>query len=241
MRIAFADFEATDKDPYTARITQWAVSLWDSDTRSELSFDSGLLYDSSYTSIHEEASRVTGITLEQLEEFGESPVDSLPRFIKLVNKSEYVVYHNGINFDIPLLKTQFASYALSTPNAKPIDTRFDIKYPGHIETRKLSYLAVEHGYFNAAAHSARHDVDAMAKLFFMYPIEETIVRANSPNIYIRADVNYGTRDKAKEKKYLWDGECKIWVKQIKEMDYESEVQTSQFAVLRLPDYTPPKK
>jgi hypothetical protein len=48
-------------------------------------------------------------------------------------------------------------------------------------------------------------------------------------------VKYDQRELAKERKYSWDGEKKIWVKQIKELDLAKEKEAS-FPVLILRDY-----
>lgn len=237
MLLGFIDFEATDKDPQTARITQYAMSVYaDEEGWGEVWHYSGLLFDSSYPEMNEVAQAITGITRDQLKKFGESPVDYLPNFIKAMQACDYVVGHNIRRFDIPLLTAEAERYGLTPPTCRLVDTRFDVPYPKHIETRKLSHLCAEHGFCIPGAHSARHDVDATAYLFFKYPLEEILKLSESPDIWIRADVDFNNKEKAKEKKYNWDGTKKIWVKQIKDVHLEEEKQKSDFQIIRLTDY-----
>jgi DNA polymerase III alpha subunit (gram-positive type) len=237
MLLGFIDFEATDKDPLTARITQYAMSVFeDTGGWSEVWHYSGLLFDSSYPEMNETAQAITGITRDQIKKFGDSPVDRLPQFIKAMESCDYVVGHNIRRFDIPLLDKECERYGLHLPDISYIDTRFDIPYPEHIDTRKLSYLCVEHNICVSSGHSARHDVDVTARLFFRYPLDEIILLSKSPEIWVRADVSYDTKDKAKALKYSWDSVKKIWVKQLKECHLEKEKAKAEFPVIVLKDY-----
>lgn len=239
MLLGFIDFEATDIDPLTARITQYAISVYQDDPTDgwcEVWHYSGNLFDTSYPLMNPVAQAITGIKRENLKVFGESPVDKLPDFIKAMKSCDYVIGHNIRRFDMPLLEKECERYGFTMPTCKYIDTRFDVPYPEHIETRKLSYLCLEHKICTTNGHSARHDVDYTASLFFRYPLEEMIALSKSPNICIRADVDFNNKDKAKALKYSWDSVKKIWVKEIKECHLEKEKAKSEFEVIVLKDY-----
>jgi len=231
MRIAILDFEATDKEVKTARITQGAVSVYED--KKEIYHHSALVYEESYEEINSTAAAITGITKGQLVEFGVHPKVFLDLLIKVISGCDYVCGHNIRSYDIPLANAEIKRW--DTPSyiddKNTIDTRFDVKYPEHIQTRKLLYLAAEFGYANAMAHSARHDVDATAFLLFRSDLDETIFRSKSPDIIIQAKVSYDTRDLAKERGYGWDGERKIWTKQIKECDLAIEEEKSKFEIV----------
>lgn len=238
MRGLFLDFEATDKDVATARITQVAFSVFDLDTQKELYHYSTLVNPTGEYEINPTAQAITGITKEQLSEFGIPLEDALDVLISRLSGVDILVAHNLHNYDLPLLKNELARLGYSefkTPLL--VDTRFDVPWPEHIETRKLTYLAAEYGIVNPSAHSARHDVDLMSKLFFMFDRERILERAQSPQIWVRANVSYDHREKAKSKKFLWDSGNKWWVKLYKECDFEREV--FDFPVMELKDYKGP--
>jgi len=238
MRGLFLDFEATDKDVATARITQVAFSVFDLESKKEVYHYSTLVNPTGEYEINPTAQAITGITKEQLSEFGIPLETAFDVLISRLSGVDILVAHNLHNYDLPLLKNELERLGYSefkTPLL--VDTRFDIPWPEHIETRKLTYLAAEYGIVNPSAHSARHDVDLMSKLFFMFDRERILERAQSPQVWVRANVSYDHREKAKSKKFLWDGGNKWWVKLYKECDLEREV--FDFPVMKLKDYKGP--
>lgn len=239
MLLGFIDSESTDIDPLTARITQYAISVYQDDPNDgwcEVWHYSGNLFDASYPLMNPVAQAITGIKRENLEVFGESPVDKMPDFLKAMAACDYVIGHNIRRFDIPLLEKECERYGFTMPTCKYIDTRFDLPYPDHIETRKLSYLCLEHKICTTNGHSARHDVDYTASLFFRYPIEEILKLASSPDVWLKAEVSYDDRDKAKNRKFRWDSVKKYWVKQVKECNVEKEKKEATFSISELANY-----
>lgn len=219
MRGLFLDFEATDKDVKTARITQVAFSIWDIEKKKELFHHSSLILPTGEYEINPVAAELTGISKEQLEEFGKPLAESLDVLGGCLARVDFLAAHNLHNYDHPLLMNELSRAelgALELPLL--IDTRFDVPWPDHIETRKLTYLGAEYGIVNPSAHSARHDVDLMALLFFKFPLDTILERAKSPQVWIRANVSYDHREKAKAHRFLWDGGNKWWVKLLKECD-----------------------
>lgn len=237
MRGMFVDFEASDKNVETARITQVAFSVYDFKTQKELFHYSSLVLPEGEYEIDETAGLITGITKEQLREFGTNLRNVLDIMHKHLLGVEYLVAHNLFAYDYPLLQNEIKRLGreeFKLPSL--IDSRFDVPWPNHIETRKLSYLGAEFGVVNPSAHSARHDVDILAKLFFMFPLDEILDRASSPQIWVRADVSFDHKDKAREKRFMWNPTKKIWVKQYKECDFKKE--KFDFKTIILHDYEP---
>lgn len=238
MRGIFLDFEATDKDVTTARVTQIAYSIYDIERKKEIYHNSCLILPEGEYEIDPVAKAITGISKEQLEEFGvafNKVLDVLARHLSCV---DFLAAHNLHNYDLPLLKNELKRLGreeFSLPQL--VDTRFDVPWPEHIETRKLTYLGAEFGIVNPSAHSARHDVDLMALLFFKFPIESVMERAQSPQVWIRANVSYDNREKAKARRFLWDGNNKWWVKLYKQCDLEKE--KFDFPTITLKDYKGP--
>lgn len=235
MYLGFFDFEATDKDVKTARITQLAISIF-RDGKEETHY-STVLFDESYPELNETAAAITGLSRELLQRNGICPLQALNSFLHYVSRCDIIVGHNIRNFDLPLLTEELRRNQLPVEVTAPnIDTRFDIPWPPHIETRKLLYLAAEYGIVNPMAHSARHDVDLTAALFYKFDFAEIYKRSQSPDIWIQAQVTYDTKELAKERKFSWDGGKKIWVKQIKELDLQDEIAKAKFDIIRLTNY-----
>jgi DNA polymerase-3 subunit epsilon len=233
----FLDFEATDKNVESARITQVAFSIFDLNKQKELFHYSSLVMPEGEFYFDETASAITGIDIEQLNEFGASFRSVLEIMHKHLSGVEYLIAHNLHAYDLPLYKNEVKRLELADYELPSlIDTRFDVPWPNHIETRKLTYLGAEFGVVNPSAHSARHDVDIMSKLFFMFPLETIIERAASPQVWVRADVAFDHKDKAREKRFQWNPTKKIWVKQFKQCDLEKE--TFDFKTIILHDYQP---
>jgi DNA polymerase III alpha subunit (gram-positive type) len=238
MKLLFLDFEATDKDVNTARITQIAFSVYDQETKKELYHYSDLILPEGEYEINETAQLITGISKEQLSAYGKSLRYALDVFHSNLRNVDYLIAHNLHQYDLPLYRNECKRLELADYELPAlIDTRFDVPWPEHIDTRKLTYLGAEFGIVNPAAHSARHDVDLMALMFFRFPFETIVERAGSPQIWVRANVSYDHREKAKAEKFLWDGNNKWWVKPFKQIDYEK--REFSFPTVILKDYTGP--
>lgn len=236
----FLDFEATDKDVATARITQVAFSLYDTDTKKEVYHYSSLILPEGEFEIDPVAGAITGITKEQLTKYGIALDEALNVLLRSLVGVDFLAAHNLHNYDLPLLKNEVKRLRQEEVQLpKLIDTRFDVPWPEHIETRKLTYLGAEFGIVNPAAHSARHDVDLMALLFFRFPVESILERARSPMVWVRANVNYDNREKAKAHRFIWLGDKKIWAKQYKEIDLIKHKELFDFTITILPpDFLP---
>lgn len=246
MILAVFDFETTDSDPRTCRITEAACVLYDTDTKKELMSFGSLVWDESYTAIHPMAAKITGISDALLQKHAKHAWNA-PRFIlaqlgAFMLRADYIVGHNIRQFDLIVLEEELKRNSLELAKLPPnIDTRYDIEYPDHIDTRKLAYLATELGIQSGNSHSAIHDCHTTANLLFKFPLDRTIELAQSADVYVRADVSFHNKDLAKEKKYFWDSEKKIWVKMIKEMFLAREIEECSFPVLSLSSYTPPER
>jgi DNA polymerase III alpha subunit (gram-positive type) len=232
----FYDLEATDKDVKTARITQIAFSICDLEKKKELFHYSGLVIPKGDFEIHPDAAAITGLDKQQLVEWGCEQEEVLSLFVLYLQDVDYLIAHNLHNYDLPLLKAECERVGV-VYNTLPglIDTRYDLPLPAHIETRKLTYLGAEHGIVNPSAHSARHDTDIMIKLFFMYPLDLILARSKSPNVWVKAGVTFDTKEKAKDKKFMWDVKNKIWVKQFKEIDLAEAAKSFDFQYTMMPE------
>jgi DNA polymerase-3 subunit epsilon len=222
MRLLGLDFETTGLDPEVDVVTEVGVVLWDTERHCPLALDS---YFVSHPGIDitEEITQITGILPEDLKEFGIESQDALYRLSEHIHIADAVVAHNGTLFDKLFYTSWCKKIAQQEPSEKTwIDTQTDIDYPDEITTRKLTYLAAEHGFLNPFAHRAVFDVLTMMRILDKYSIDKIFYSAQQPTLMVRAKVSYDDRQLAKDHSFRWDGQNKIWVKAIKAHKYNPE-------------------
>jgi DNA polymerase III epsilon subunit-like protein len=249
MRLLGLDLETTGLDNATDRITEIGLVLWDSDKNAPIKIwqdfliDDGIRKKLKNPEIVDMIQRVCGLTPEILEEFGKSP-ELVLGAIETIAKDfqiDYVVAHNGENFDKPFLLAELSRHAVvcDTFRSLPwIDTRADIPFPTEPDSRKLKHLALDCGFINPFAHRAVFDVLTMLRVLSHYQLEEVIAYSKVPFVTVRAVVSYDDREKAKSQRYSWEklGERsypKMWVKRIKENQLEKEKAACNFQVVRI--------
>lgn len=233
MRLLGLDFETNGLDTATARITEMGLVLWDVDTKGPIITVGTLLHDTTYPPQPEEILKLTGITDDMLKEFGTEPASNfkwLDSFCEK-HKIEYIVAHNGENYDRPLLYAELARSGVEARCLRSlpwIDTRTDIPFASEPDSRKLKHLALDCGFINPFPHRAVFDVLTMLKILSHYDINSVLEYQRIPFHVYRALTGYAERDKAKSQRYAWEkiGEKtwpKFWVKKIKENMVEQEI------------------
>jgi DNA polymerase-3 subunit epsilon len=221
MLLGFLDFEATGIDPIKAAIIEYAIMLFDTQINQPVLIKNELV-DSDIVS--DEVTEITGITNDMMVKWGHSPKQAMGDIAELIHKCDYVVAHNGLSYDKPLLEIHCFEYKIALSQRQWIDTRYDLPFPDKIKDRKLVHLAAAHGFVNPMAHRALSDVMTLQHLFCMYPLEKIIEIASTPLITIKAEVSFGNKDEAKKRGYYWDPDKKIWFKQIRECFYAKEAK-----------------
>lgn len=232
------DLETTGFDVNQERITELGYVVWDTDKKTSMYMQGAFLYNKSYEEkftpeITEMMQRVCGITPDMLRYFGRDPLDELTMLDRMCDmyKVEYIIAHNGNNYDRPLLLAELSRNGVNAPVLRErlwLDTLTDIPFPTPPESRKLKYLACDHGFINPFAHRAVFDVLTMLTLMSQYKIEDVIAYSKIPTKIMRAMVSYDDREKAKAMKFMWEkvGDKtfnKSWVKAIKEDKVASEI------------------
>jgi DNA polymerase-3 subunit epsilon len=131
---------------------------------------------------------------------------------------EYIVAHNGTRFDRLFLEKQTWK-----PEKPWIDTLTDVPYPNEIVTRKLNFLAAEHGFLNPFPHRAIFDTLTMLKVFSLYAIDHVVEDMKSPLVKIMAQVSYEEKSKAKDLGFRWDPQNRHWYMEIRRLAWERRV------------------
>jgi hypothetical protein len=139
--------------------------------------------------------------------------------------------------------SEISRYRLECPHLQRlpwIDTLTDIPYPAEISTRKLSYLAADHGFINPFQHRALFDVLTMLNVLSRYELGAILEFQQIPWVTIQANVSYDDRMLAKEARFFWQaiGDKKYpnkWVKRIKKNVFEEEKASYRFPITVLSD------
>lgn len=226
MLILGLDLETSGLDWQKDQIIEVGAVLWDTETGSPKKIINELIYHDNLV-LPQEVQNITGIKPEDLKEYGVPLSDVLKTICQMEKKAEYLVGHNATNFDSLFLNQACEAYQMPKLKKQWIDTLTDVPYQQEIKTRKLTYLASEHGFVNPFAHRALFDVLTMLKLLANYSIEEIVVLQNSPLVKVLAHVSYDDRDKARRLGFRWDPQRRHWYTEVKQallprLDYPFE-------------------
>jgi DNA polymerase-3 subunit epsilon len=223
------DFETTGYDPQGDHIIEVGAVLWDTDLKGPLGMASTFIKYKDMT-LSQEIVRVTGIQDWMLEQYGVRPGDALAELNNFISLAEGCVAHNGMRFD-KLFYEKFCSRMATDAIARPwIDTMTDVPYPEHMGTRKLSYLAAEHGFVNPFPHRAVFDVLTMMRILSCYDVEKAMDLARQPMMTVQAVVSFQDRELAKARGYYWDAPNKLWLKAMRQSQFETEQREAGFKV-----------
>lgn len=248
MRLLGLDFETTGFDTGNDRITEVGAVLWDSESQTPLQMFGEFVCDAPMQAKFTPETvammkRVSGITPEMLLEFGRLPVGLFQRLNDLTEhwKVDYIVAHNGENYDKPILMAELARHNLAANTLRSLpwlDTRTDIPFPTEPDSRKLKHLALDAGFINPFAHRAVFDVLTMLRVLAGYDLEQVIAYSKVPFVTIRAVVDYENRQQAKDRRFSWEklgdkSYPKKWVKRVKIDQLEKESKDCPFKIVQL--------
>jgi DNA polymerase-3 subunit epsilon len=221
LRLLGLDFETTGLDFEKDRIIETGAVLWDTDSHRPLVTYGEFVYEESTPPLTPEIVGLTGITQEMLDEFAISPeahFNWLNEFASS-HKVDYIVAHNGENFDKPMLWAEFKRLGLENTllhNIPWIDTKTDLPFEVEPASRRLAHLALDAGFINPFAHRALFDVLTMLRVMDQYDVNKIIEYSKIPWITVSALVGYKDRQLAKDARFRWDADNKLWIKDIKE-------------------------
>ena len=228
------DLETSGLTIGTCKILEVCCALYDTSIREVFECWTARIYCSTYPPILPEASLVNGLTADKLKGRSILPLDAFNRINSYLQRSMGVVAHNGLNFDLPFLKTEFREQRVPLTDIPWIDTRVDLPYPSKMRSKGLQHLAVDHGIAvdPSKAHSAEYDVRLMFEICKFYDLEEAFKRCKSPIVTITCHPPISKNHEAKNQRYRWDAAKKHWWKDIRECDFEKEQGLVSFAIER---------
>lgn len=228
MSILILDLETTGLLTDTCDIVSFGTCRVDTGFKKIYNIGGALVWDSNYQ-LTEEATAVNGLSKEFLELHGIHPKTALASLTTLMNGSEYICCHNSA-YDKKVLEARFKHYDMVIPDKQWLDTRTDLPFKKGTTSKRLAHLSVDHGIYNPFPHDSVFDAVTTAQLLLCYPIEEVIKRAESPNIKVAMEVPFSDNDFAKQKRFYWDKELKLWCKELKAFELEDERKTSRYPI-----------
>lgn len=229
MLILGLDTETQGLDATKDRVTEWGLVLWDSETKQPVRISGFLVKVPG--GVSNEIEKLTGITNDLLEKYGVEPAAAMKAVQGMVAQADILCAHNK-DFDTAFY-TEECKRANATPSTKPwIDTMVDLPPVAYTRGKSaaLKYMCCDLG-FVYPAHRAVNDVLAMFELLGRYDLNETIKRAQTPNVQVRAVVSFDEKHLAKERSYFWNGEKKLWWKQLKADEVDAEKEAAPFSVV----------
>lgn len=226
------DFETTGLDTKADRVIEVGAILWDPHRKVPLKiFNEMVKVDRDLSPI---ITNLTGITDEDLDKWGHDSSAIFGQLDHMIRRCDYVVAHNGNSFDKPFYENECERHDLHIIEKPWLDSRLDVPYPDDkSQSKKLSHLAMEHGFLNPFPHRALSDVLTMLKVVSYYDPDSIIEFKNAPNVTVRALVNFDNKDKAKARGYHWEAKKKIWYKTMKQSELNREIEQADFKVIEI--------
>lgn len=212
------------------RVTEIGAVLWDVELNQPVRMFSELIDEEDRLPISEEIAELTGITDQMLETYGakgEEITRVLERLSHMLNQADYLMAHNGENYDRPMLGALFNRFGVALPGVNWIDSSKDIEFPRMIRGRSMALLEHSHGFINPFPHRAITDVLSMLKIATKYDIPRMALLADSPTVTLVAKLNapnwrdkeevqkFNTiKNKVSKARFKWNPDNKTWVKKV---------------------------
>lgn len=226
------DFETTGLDPEKDRVVEVGLALWDTVLRRPAAMidffvDPGPYIDDQRWA---EAEAIHLIPRGLVRKFGMSEKDAVKRINSMALQAEFIVAHNGTDFDALFYAAMGRRNTDEDLAFRPwVDTRIDVPEPMN---GKLVCIAAQRGFLNPFPHNALSDVLTMLRVLDSYDFAKVLERARVPNMLVEFVGPFASKDHAKQNGFYWNGydkarPTKQWLKRIKATDFEAEARAAK--------------
>jgi DNA polymerase III alpha subunit (gram-positive type) len=221
MRLLAFDVEATGLDLVNDLVIEVGATLWDTERKAPLLVFNKLIKRDDIK-LSTEVSHLTGISTEDLFEFGFPAKEVVENFEDLVERADVLMAHNAIGYDLPMMRRLYGEVGVKWQEKTTIDTLLDLPGINNFKSRSLSHLLTHNEILNYFPHRAFSDALCLAKMSNRYDLNTMIKRAESRAILVIAKVDYHNKDKAKDSGFYWQPQRKLWYKIMREFDYSED-------------------
>ncbi|MDU0111773.1 3'-5' exonuclease [Psychrosphaera aquimarina] len=230
MYVLGLDLETTGLSFEQDEIIEIGAVVWDTHSNKPVAMLNHLVQQPTKLPLADIIVQITGITDKDLTEFGIQEKQAISEFAALANKCEFIVAHNGNQFDKKFICKALNKYSFQL-NIPWIDSMVDV--PFNSSTKQLVHLAAEHKFLNPFSHRALFDVLTMLKVCSEYDWNEVAKRSQSPEVTVIAKVSKDDRQLAKDKGFRWDPNSYKWFKTYKECDLKGQTFDFEIEVVDL--------
>lgn len=231
MKVCILDFETTGLDTSKALPLElgWIVTDENFETIEQAK---NMYFKHTGIKIPQRIVDLTGITAQKLIDDGEKENVVAETFLKCTEDVGLFIAHNA-KFDREIMAGLLKR--VGPPEKHPVIKKkkwlcsaHDIEYPDFVTCKKLTHICTDYKIFpeeGEEAHTASSDCLFLWRLLAERGdgATELIKQRDEPVIYLKADVSFKDRNKAKEDGYRWQGDRswglefpKTWVKRVRE-------------------------
>jgi DNA polymerase-3 subunit epsilon len=220
MIVVGLDLETTGLDKAADRPIEVGLTLWSTKYNRSLETHN-FLVQSDGVPVPPEVTEITGID-QMMADSGKEPSEAYEEVEYFVSRAQAIVAFNGRRFDIPMMQAWAARLGKTFPNKFVIDpyedtpAKSDAASPGMRPQELITMCAKEGIYYDA--HEAGADVSAMLKLMSKRPFNFVLDRAKSPVVVLQSKQGRNENHLAKQHKFRWQPDYKIWWKPVKTID-----------------------
>ena len=215
-------------NPLKDRVLEIGAVLWDTNYGQPVEILSQLINETDRLPISEEVQEITGLTDDLINQYGKKDneiIAFLELLKSLMEKSDFLMAHNGDHYDRPMLGALFNRFGIAIPDKPWIDTTRDIEFPSKMVQKSLAMLEYSHGFINPFPHRALTDVLSMLKIADQYDFDRMGQLALSPKVLLVAnlkapnwknkeevDAFNSIKSKVSKAKFKWNPGNKTWTK-----------------------------
>lgn len=214
MIVLSVDVETSGLNPKSAKIIEIGAVLWDTERSVPLDVFSRIV-DISPNLVDPVTASISGISNDDIVKYGYPLKSCIEQFDQMLCKASALLGHNIIEFDLKFIEAAYKQVGLSVKKVPIVDTMFDLPASDKVKSRKLNYLAADHGFLNPFSHRAVFDALTAVKIMSAYDFDEIWNISCTPLVIVEAKISFEDRGLAQSLGFSWNPKDKVWKKMMR--------------------------